>query len=613
MCRFLLFVVLCNLTLNTSADANTISQLLFNPSAAIHPPNINDQNWETVSLPDDWSKNGRKLAHPAWYAVKINSVSSNEHKLWGLHLKSALTNVQVYVGNEYLGSGGRTSQPYGRNWNRPLYFSIPIKLLKEHKVVYIRLFPKQRAYGGIEPFILGPHNAIYENYQRDFFWKITMSQIVSVILLAISVFYGVLWFHRRYESAFGYFSLSTLCWAIYNMNYFIQNIPIDGKLWDWFAAYSAIGWFIVFICLFFHRQFSIKRPRLEIFILSTTIALDFVMLILPPEYFYSFANYIWDTYLVFLGIYIFSMIIGNSIKRPSLESLFLLFATFILVLFGIHDWYVQLTNASWPHIMHLGAPFFMAMIGWTLLQRFIHALHDVEVLNKDMEERIQLAATELEDTYRKISELEKVKALSNERDRIMRDIHDSVGGQLVSMISMVQNEAIDNKQLIEEIRVTLDDLRLIIESCDPVDSDLLTVLGMLRSRIEHRLIANNIELHWNISEIPKLSDLDPEKVLNILRIVQEAITNVIKHTESKVLKLFTGKTEVYGSQFIFVTVEDEGKGFAENIKSDGRGFNNMKRRALEIGAELKIDPSPSGTSVTLFIPYKGELPVQRKS
>lgn len=603
------FFLLILIPFNVNATL-LVKNVWFNSSASATPPKMQDGNWKQVSLPDNWTETDRQVSHPAWYAYEVNTKDIEANQLWGLYLNSVLTNAQVFVGNEYMGSGGRITKPYARNWNRPLFFTLPTNLLRQHKIIYIRLFPKQRGYAAITPFMIGPHSSLYPQYQSAYFWKITMSQIVSVVLFAIAVFYCVLWFNRKKDVSFGFFSIATFSWAIYNFNYFIQEIPLPGKVWDWLAAYSALGWFLVMMCLFFHRKYSIHRPRFEKALLITTVCLDFLMLSLPADIFYFFANYIWDTYLLVVGIYATSLVVRYSFVRPNVETNLFLAATLILTLCGIHDYYVQISDSSNPHIMHLAAPFFIIMIGWALLKRFINALNEVEELNQDMEKRVQVAAHELENTYKKISELEKEKALSHERDRIMRDIHDSVGGQLVSMISMVQNETIDNNQLIEEIRVTLDDLRLIIESCDPVDSDLLTVLGMLRSRIEHRLIANNIELQWNVEEIPKLQDLDPEKVLHILRIVQEAITNVIKHTNADVLNIETGQLKREFKNLVFISIRDNGKGFEEGQKSSGRGFNNMKRRASEIGGSIEIQTNNSGTSVTLYIPMEAEAAYQ---
>ena len=72
------------------------------------------------------------------------------------------------------------------------------------------------------------------------------------------------------------------------------------------------------------------------------------------------------------------------------------------------------------------------------------------------------------------------------------------------------------------LRESIEDLQLIIDSLEPVENDLLTVLGTLRYRVQDRLSKSGIELQWNVVDLPPLPMLTPQSVLSILRILQEA-------------------------------------------------------------------------------------------
>ena len=79
------------------------------------------------------------------------------------------------------------------------------------------------------------------------------------------------------------------------------------------------------------------------------------------------------------------------------------------------------------------------------------------------------------------------------------------------------------------LRGALDDLRLIIDSADPMEGDLLVVLSNFRARNERRVQAGGCSFLWQVTDLPALPDFGPHKILQVLRILQEALTNVLKH------------------------------------------------------------------------------------
>ena len=137
---------------------------------------------------------------------------------------------------------------------------------------------------------------------------------------------------------------------------------------------------------------------------------------------------------------------------------------------------------------------------------------------------------------------------------------------------------------------------------EPVDSDLLLLLATLRFRLGPRLESTGIALRWEVKSVPKLDWLDPKNALHILRILQEAFTNIIKHTQATEIRVAT----LADGDFVNVTVTDNGPGFdvASALQQGGKGLFNQMRRAEAIGAEVKWESNPSGTCFTLRLPIK---------
>jgi signal transduction histidine kinase len=209
---------------------------------------------------------------------------------------------------------------------------------------------------------------------------------------------------------------------------------------------------------------------------------------------------------------------------------------------------------------------------------------------------------ELAATHERLREIERYQTLSQERQRLMQDMHDGLGSSLTSALRVVEHGRMDETVVAQVLKGCIDDLKLAIDSMEPVDADLLLLLATLRYRLGPRLESTGIALRWEVKSVPKLDWLDPKNSLHILRILQEAFTNIIKHTNTTEIRVAT-RAE---SDHVVVTITDNGQGFAvENaLKSGGKGLSNQMRRAEAIGAEVNWKSNDAGTCFTLRLPIK---------
>ena len=232
-------------------------------------------------------------------------------------------------------------------------------------------------------------------------------------------------------------------------------------------------------------------------------------------------------------------------------------------------------------------------------RRVARALADLQRTNAELEQRVQQKQRELERNFEELERLSRGAAVADERQRIMTDMHDGIGAQLISALSMAESGDASHREIAEILRECIDDLRLTIDSLAFDDNELLPALGNFRYRIDGRLRSVGIELDWQVDDLPQLSYLSPRNVLHILRILQEAFANVLKHARASRVRLETGVLP--GGQRVFISVSDDGKGFAAS-EVRGRGLGNMTRRATSIGGELRVASTGEGTNVQLFLP-----------
>jgi signal transduction histidine kinase len=129
-------------------------------------------------------------------------------------------------------------------------------------------------------------------------------------------------------------------------------------------------------------------------------------------------------------------------------------------------------------------------------------------------------------------------------------------------------------------------------------------LDDLQSRISNfvkkaNIHSNGIDFKFIVdADISKDIEFTSVKGMNIYRIVQEAINNSMKYAEAKLISVEISKKK----NNLEIVIKDNGKGFDENKIEHGNGLNNMKKRAQEIDAHIKIESVlTKGTQIILTL------------
>src|SRR6202012_3202774 len=125
------------------------------------------------------------------------------------------------------------------------------------------------------------------------------------------------------------------------------------------------------------------------------------------------------------------------------------------------------------------------------------------------------AEEKLKASFAREQERERAAALARERARLMRDLHDGLGGQLVSIVAL--SERGSTGSIGEAARAALKDLRLVIDSMDDIDGDLMLALASWRDRAAAQLRPHEITLDWHATPpgLPGNPSLRPWHVVQI--------------------------------------------------------------------------------------------------
>ena len=184
-----------------------------------------------------------------------------------------------------------------------------------------------------------------------------------------------------------------------------------------------------------------------------------------------------------------------------------------------------------------------------------------------------------------------------ERKRIASDLHDSVSHELLSLKNSLEEKTEITNQKIDSI---INDIRSISRNLHPVMFDKIGLKESINQMVERAESVNNFMV---TAEIEYRSVLSSSHELQIYRIVQEALSNIIKYADAVAAKISITETE----NSINIEIKDNGKGFNvdETLNNASSfGLHNIIERSRAIGGETTIQSGTAGTIIRIEIKKK---------
>ncbi|MCR5081702.1 MAG: sensor histidine kinase [Treponema sp.] len=220
----------------------------------------------------------------------------------------------------------------------------------------------------------------------------------------------------------------------------------------------------------------------------------------------------------------------------------------------------------------------------------------------------------------------------NERSRISRDLHDTVTQDIRTALIYThklrdsQGLCEGQKNLLQKIQKieeeNLKNIRNIIRNLTPSEIETASITQLLSELCENTNESGLVECKFYAAPsalLTKISEISTEQKLNIFRIIQESITNAVKHsgaTEISVIAREETDTDNNCTGLLFM-ISDDGSGFNSDTttgsaeqkdvisQSTHLGIKGMKSRATLLGAQLDIKSNEeTGTQIKLFLPVK---------
>jgi signal transduction histidine kinase len=595
----------------TAAPASVLEPttigVLSTPDAT--PPGA-DRAWQTVPLPDIRGPSRPQPAAITWYRIRFDTGGAVTEP-WAVYLPYLYGGGQVWLNGAAVGQLTEHTPHLHVRWARPHLLSLPAGLLHPtgNELLLRAAVPPAGVSMAMPRLAIGPLSQLRPLHDRRFFWVSITPYITATVCLLVAVFVLFIWWRRPTEVMYGLFGLASGLWGVRTLTFVVEVVTDEWWLL-WRAVYlSATGGFIVAMAVLALRYAGQRRPWLERGLLAYWLLGPLWLLAqgAPAE---PFVNRYWIAGFLPIGLGIVVMSIWIMLRQRTWDSAVLPGAMVIAVLAGLHDYAVNwnIQGARWllagwaDHrifLLHYGANLILLAMGGLLAARFIQALGGLEELNRTLESRVGERERELAENYGRMAELQRTHAAAEERQLIMREIHDGLGSQLFVSLSRAERGDMRLPEVADTLRDCIADMRIALDTLTPGEDDFRATFGNFLFRWQQQLAACGVSPGWTIDVPDRALTLSPHAALSILRIAQEALTNVVKHAHAHAVQVRLCES---GEQ-LELQVEDDGRGVAPPGEG-GRGTSNMRSRAQQLGGQLDVRSGPRGTCVDLRVPLR---------
>jgi signal transduction histidine kinase len=620
--------------------------LVFAAAAAQPPPSavelreallLENGRERPVMLPDSWEASAPQRRGTVRYRLLLPDVALR----WppsALFVPRAGNAYGLALNGQTLLSAGDVRRGEGEPSRSPLLLPLPAGALHESgNVLDIELSGEPWREPGLSTVWVGPMDELQPLYARLHDHQVRGAWLVAASATVMGALALLLaWRARRF--VYACFGAASLLWA-----WRMSGMQVDGGPWTPLGTvllHASYAWFAVLMALYALAAVGRDTPGVRAALSAwAVVALGLAGGMVAFEAPLARTLLLIGTLLV--AVWLLAVLLVTAWRQRSSAALLLALATLVSGAVGARDfWVFRVLHAygalTWSRYTIL---LLLAVLAWLLVDEFARSSAALLALNRDLLDRVASKEAELQRAFEATRERERAQAVLSERDRILREMHDGLGGRLVAALALtaqVTRQAgvpavpadapggtaappLDGAALEEplrELKMTLDDclveLRLALDSLETERRPLVEALGELRFRVEPTLRAAGVRLVWQVADAASEAELPASETLHVLRIVREALTNVIKHARASVAWL---RLEARADGGLVLAVVDNGLRqraseeqsplplfVPKTVVHGGRGLANMERRARSLGGTLESGPHPEGWAVTLTLP-----------
>lgn len=559
--------------------------------------------WTSVKLMDYWDARWPDHDGVVWY--RLHWRQDDASRPTALLVEYLCMTGAVYVNGSLVARDPSLVEPLSRTWNAPQYFLLSAPLLREgENTLLVRVSGLAAYQPGFGTVSVGDPATLHAQYRSDRFRRYDIKLINLAMGTVLGSVFLLIWLLRRRDTVYGWFALTELIGSLYASNFIVES-PWPFPSTDAWQAFIAA----MYLCagasyaMFLLRYCGRRFPWLERAV-GVACLLALATALLAPHWMGPRRT----PWIMLGGLFYYASIGGFLIQAWRVRRVdYLVLAACVIapVLVSFYDFALYF---GWvrgdTYLLSLTSVLTLIGVGFVLAYRFVTAMRRVESFNAELQSEVTAATSELTSTLNRQHALELAHSRAGERLQLVRDLHDGFGGTLISAIAQLQQASADTPRdkVIDVLNEMRDDLRLVIDSTTREHADLAELLIPLRHRATRLLEAAGIDTHWQIQGLDGLH-LGPVRSLDLLRLLQEALTNVFKHSHARRVDVRV----VCAGDMLEVQVRDDGCGLpadaaSRSLEGGGAGLASMRLRAQRLGGALQVARTGNGTDLRLAFP-----------
>ena len=462
--------------------------------------------------------------------------------------------------------------------------------------ILVRLQHPRTAAPALASLWLGPADAIGWRYEGRL-WAQRYVPVMGVgAFFAVGLFALFVWARRGGGDGYGLFALLATVQFVHALGFFCEVHARD--IWFIWLMQNTLFWSLLTVQAVLVSCHGRPQRALRAVLVALAVAVGIGSL---PWLMTAAAPVLIILAAVVAGIAI--TIAGTMASwRRSTEGLLVTGSVALCVVFGLNDWALQnnlIGIEGWPLGPYMNLLNFITLCH-LMYRRYTRAQARVARSAVTLAHGLAALEVKLAASHQRLRQVEYDQTVARERQRLMQDMHDGLGSSLHSALRAIECGRLDAAAVAGILHSCIDDLHLTIDALEPVEADLLLLLATLRYRLAARLKNAGIHLRWEVVDVAPLDWLDAEAALHILRILQEALTNIVKHTEATEIVVSTAVS----GEGVEVVIADNGAGFAPAaaLARGGHGLRNQQGRVAAIGGTIAWHSGAHGTRVVLWLP-----------
>lgn len=536
----------------------------------------------------------------------------NDGEVWALALEYR-PSLRVYLNGALLADSDPESHadPSRRQLlvgMRHLQLALPSSLLQAGpQRLQLRLSAPLTQRQSLNAPLLGPRDAVMEQDSSRRLWQALRGLTAGGAVLA-ALFLGLVAWVRREEPLYALSAAHVALLALLLTPYVLSQQPLPTPWWRMLLDAADLIAKALQVAVVAHWAGAwtplLRRAVLAVLVVGLPIDLWAAFHYLS----WSDFSHPWPWWALGSRAFLLMLALGLALhclaRRPSVAQ----WGNALLVGLSTFTWgWVTLASLA------LRAPMVdsntLAHAGWVLwvvlmLQRqFVQSARRDKALRDDLARELARRTQALEEAYAAKAQAQREQAAGEQRQRLLQDLHDGLGARLLTV--RLQARELSPTQLAQAIDECLLEMRLSVDTLTEDQGDLGVLLGSWRHRVAGMLRSAGLEMDWRVMDAPVLPCLRGSGALELVRFLQEALANTVRHARARRITVGTQRTPTH----LVLWWVDDGQGL-NPLAPDGMGRRNMAARAQRLGGRLDIvSPAPrdwldvgTGTALALYLP-----------